>query len=134
MRSSGDKALKLNPELVVRCFEECCLLSGYNEVIRHFPPSKFNCGAALRDVSLPQVNFEYVRAVLCFLNLSEMRGAPVTIPESVMSKQQRTIKNYSQTNSGFRQFYFSTDKQQKSMVIEMVKKIVRRDLTITERT
>lgn len=79
--------LRKRPNWITTCFMKAGLLSGYKEMSRHFPLSKFNLGIPLRDMRLPQVNDAYCHAVLSTCNLSARRGAPVVIPESVIGEQ-----------------------------------------------
>lgn len=100
-------ALKHRKSLIVKCFERCGLLSGYRDVSRHFPPNLFNSGLSLRDSNLPRVTKSYVRTILSIRNLSQARYAPVLIPESMLSEQQRLISEYLREDAAFRKFYFS---------------------------
>ena len=101
------QALKTKTKMIADCFKKCGLLSGYNDVHQHFSPTIFNAGASLRDPNLPQVNTAYIKAMFTLTNLAAARGAPVTIPESVITAQQRTIAEYVTAGAGFRRFYFA---------------------------
>lgn len=80
------RALKSKPKLISDCFAKCGLLSGYNDVGQHFPPSLFSVGMSLRDPNLPKINSIYIQAMLSLKNLSSARGSPITIPEIIMTE------------------------------------------------
>ncbi len=101
------RALESNSETIVNCFEKSALLSGYSDVKKHFPPSKFSAGSSLRDTALPRVSIDYVNAVLSLKNLAAARGAPVIVPEDLITMQQRSLSEYAVSERGFRRFYFS---------------------------
>lgn len=111
-------SLQNQKELIVNCFKKCALLSGYRDVRSHFPPSEFNAGALLRDLDLPKVDATYVSAVLSLKNLSDRRGAPVTIPASVITEEQRLFQSSYQLSSGYRQFYFALGATASTMFAE----------------
>lgn len=100
-------ALRNEPRLIVKCFQSAGLLPGYPHVASHFPPRVFNHGMKVRDICLTQVNCGYIQSGLSIFNLSSHRGASATIPESLISEQQRTTAAYMACAAGFRSFYFA---------------------------
>lgn len=77
--------LKNQPALIKNCLMKGGLLSGYNNVVEHFPLSTFNLGIPMRETCLHQVNDTYCRAVLSTSILSASHRAPAVNTESVMA-------------------------------------------------
>ena len=100
-------ALKSKPAHTVDCFRRCGLLTGYNDMRKHFPSAHFSAGSSFRDHNLPQIGDTHVRAVLSFSNLADARGAPVSIPESSIKERQKYIDENIATSDGFRRFYLA---------------------------
>lgn len=98
-------ALKKEQQQSVGCSAKSGLLSGYNDLYKHFVLVMFNVSIPLRDLNLPKLTIPYIQEVLSLRDLSIAPGNPVHIPENSMVNKMRKLRQYAEAGEVSKKFY-----------------------------
>lgn len=99
--------LRKQQKLIVRCFDECGLMSSYKQAHKHFNAAMFSPGLPLRDSNLSVIIFCYVQLFLSIKNLRTAPSSPLHIPEESISENKRALQQYISAGIGFRKFFIA---------------------------